>query len=70
MTIADATLAVFTFFNSVRFLAYIPQIAKAIKDPSGAEAGKSCRTNGTRDWPCRKWIKLALRSGRSDASRI
>jgi hypothetical protein len=38
MTIADTTLAVFTFFNSLRFLAYVPQIAKAIKDQSGAEA--------------------------------
>ncbi len=38
MTVADATLAVFTLFNSVRFLAYLPQIAKAIKDRSGAEA--------------------------------
>jgi len=38
MTIADATLAVFTVFNSLRFLAYVPQIAKAVKDQSGAEA--------------------------------
>jgi hypothetical protein len=38
MTVADATLTVFTLFNSVRFLAYVPQIAKAIKDRSGAEA--------------------------------
>jgi hypothetical protein len=38
MTIADVTLAVFTFFNSLRFLAYVPQIAKAMKDQSGAEA--------------------------------
>lgn len=38
MTIADATLGVFTVFNSLRFLAYVPQIAKAIKDQSGAEA--------------------------------
>src|SRR4051794_20275370 len=38
MTIADITLAVFTLFNSVRFLAYVPQIAKAMKDHSGAEA--------------------------------
>jgi hypothetical protein len=29
---------VFTVFNSFRFLAYLPQIAKAIKDQSGAEA--------------------------------
>jgi hypothetical protein len=38
MTVADATLAVFTVFNGLRFLAYFPQIAKAIKDQSGAEA--------------------------------
>ena len=38
MTVADATLAVFTLFNSLRFLAYVPQIIKAIKDQSGAEA--------------------------------
>ena len=38
MTVADTTLAVFTLFNSLRFLAYVPQIAKAIKDQSGAEA--------------------------------
>jgi hypothetical protein len=35
---ADVTLALFTFFNSLRFLAYVPQIAKAIRDQSGAEA--------------------------------
>jgi hypothetical protein len=38
MTIAEFTLVVFTFFNSLRFLAYVPQIVKAIKDQSGAEA--------------------------------
>jgi len=38
VALADITLAVFTFFNSLRFLAYVPQIAKAIKDESGAEA--------------------------------
>ena len=38
MTTADTTLAVFTLFNSLRFLAYVPQIAKAAKDQSGAEA--------------------------------
>jgi len=38
MTVADVTLAVFTFFNTLRFLAYVPQIAKALKDRSGAEA--------------------------------
>jgi sugar phosphate permease len=38
MTIPDITLAVFTIFNSLRFLAYVPQIAKSLKDRSGAEA--------------------------------
>ena len=38
MTIADITLAVFTLCNSLRVLAYLPQIAKTIRDRSGAEA--------------------------------
>ena len=38
MTVADITLAVFTLFNSARFLAYVPQIIKTVKDQSGAEA--------------------------------
>jgi hypothetical protein len=38
MTIADVTLAVFASFNSLRFLAYVPQIARAYRDQSGAEA--------------------------------
>ena len=38
MTIADGTLAVFTFFNGLLFLAYLPQIAKVLRDQSGAEA--------------------------------
>jgi quercetin dioxygenase-like cupin family protein len=38
MTVADVTLAVFTLFNSLRFLAYVPQIIKASKDQSGAAA--------------------------------
>jgi hypothetical protein len=38
MRVADITLAVFTFFNSLRFLAYVPQIGRAIKDQGGAEA--------------------------------
>lgn len=38
MTIADITLTLFTFCNSARFLAYIPQIARAARDQSGAEA--------------------------------
>jgi hypothetical protein len=38
MTVADITLALFSLFNSLRFLAYVPQIIKALKDTSGAEA--------------------------------
>jgi hypothetical protein len=38
MTIADITFVAFTFCNSLRILAYIPQITKAITDQSGAEA--------------------------------
>jgi len=38
MRIADITLAVFTFCNSLRFLAYVPQIAGAVRDQSGAQA--------------------------------
>jgi hypothetical protein len=38
MTFADGSLAVFTCFNSLRFLAYLPQISKALRDRSGAEA--------------------------------
>jgi hypothetical protein len=38
MTVADITLAVFTFFNTLRFLAYVPQVARALRDQSGAEA--------------------------------
>lgn len=38
MTFADVTLALFSLFNSLRFLAYVPQIIKALKDTSGAEA--------------------------------
>ena len=38
MTIPDITLAAFTLCNSFRVLAYIPQIAKAARDGSGAEA--------------------------------
>jgi hypothetical protein len=38
MTIADITLATFTLCNSLRVVAYIPQIAKAARDRSGAEA--------------------------------
>ena len=38
MTIADITLAVLTFSNSLRFAVYIPQITRAIRDQRGAEA--------------------------------
>jgi hypothetical protein len=38
MTIADITLTAFTLCNSLRVVAYVPQIAKAAKDRSGAEA--------------------------------
>jgi hypothetical protein len=38
MTFADGSLAVFTFFNGLRFLAYLPQIWRASRDQSGAEA--------------------------------
>jgi hypothetical protein len=38
MTIADLTLAAFTLCNSLRVVAYVPQITKAAKDQSGAAA--------------------------------
>jgi len=38
MTIVDITLAAFTLCNSLRIVAYVPQIARAAKDQSGAEA--------------------------------
>ena len=38
MTPADLTLLVFTFCNSLRVLAYVPQIRRAARDRSGAEA--------------------------------
>jgi hypothetical protein len=38
MTLADITLAVFTLCNSLRVLAYVPQIARAVTDESGAAA--------------------------------
>jgi hypothetical protein len=38
MTIADITLAAFTLCNSLRVVAYVPQIAKAAKDEGGAQA--------------------------------
>ena len=38
MTIADVTLAAFTLSNSLRVVAYVPQIATALRDRSGAQA--------------------------------
>ncbi len=38
MTPADVTLVVFTLCNSLRVLAYLPQISRAAKDSRGAEA--------------------------------
>ena len=38
MTIADITLAAFTLCNSVRVIAYVPQITKAATDADGAQA--------------------------------
>ena len=38
MTIADITLTAFTLCNSVRVVAYVPQIVKAASDRGGAQA--------------------------------
>lgn len=38
MTLAEITLAAFTVCNSLRVVAYLPQIARAARDRSGAEA--------------------------------
>ena len=38
MTIADITLAAFTLCNSVRVVAYVPQITRAATDRTGAQA--------------------------------
>src|SRR6476620_2215938 len=38
MTIADITLTACTVCNSVRVIAYVPQIAKAATDGDGAQA--------------------------------
>jgi hypothetical protein len=38
MSIADTTLIAFTLCNSLRVLAYFPQIVSAARDRSGAEA--------------------------------
>lgn len=38
MTAAEITLAVFTLCNSLRVIAYVPQITKAATDQSGAQA--------------------------------
>jgi hypothetical protein len=37
MTVADITLAVFTLCNSLRVVAYVPQITRAAKDRGGAQ---------------------------------
>ena len=38
MTLADITLGLFMLCNSLRMVAYVPQITKAARDRSGAEA--------------------------------
>ena len=38
MTIADITLTAFTLCNSLRVVAYVPQIVKAARDGGGAQA--------------------------------
>jgi hypothetical protein len=38
MMIEDITLAAFTLCNSLRVVAYVPQIARAARDHSGAQA--------------------------------
>ena len=38
MTAADITFVAFTFCNSLRVVAYVPQITKAARDRSGAQA--------------------------------
>jgi len=38
VTVADITLVMFTLCNSLRVLAYLPQIAKAAADRNGAQA--------------------------------
>lgn len=38
MTVADITLAAFTLSNSLRVVAYLPQIHRAARDRGGAEA--------------------------------
>lgn len=38
MTPADITLTVFTLCNSLRVLAYLPQIARVARDQGGAQA--------------------------------
>ena len=38
MMIEDITLAAFTLCSSLRVVAYVPQIARAARDRSGAEA--------------------------------
>jgi hypothetical protein len=43
--LVSAVFAAFTFVNSIRIFAYIPQILKAVRDENGATA-VSCRTWG------------------------
>lgn len=38
MTLADITLTIFTLCNSLRIVAYVPQIVKAATDTGGAKA--------------------------------
>ena len=38
MTVPEITLAAFMLCNSLRVVAYVPQIARAAKDQSGAQA--------------------------------
>ena len=38
MTLADGTLAVFTIFNGLRLISYIPQICRVLRDTNGAKA--------------------------------
>src|SRR5262245_44698575 len=58
MRIADITLAVFTFCNSLRFLAYLPRIARAVRikvvrKPSRLGPGACFSPRMRRQWPMR-----------------
>ena len=52
MTLADGTVAVFTIVNTLRFLAYVPQVTKALKDQSGAPFLSPGEVNSGRDATC------------------